>query len=616
MKRTISLALSLLLLLCLLPATAYAGGGGAALIWSEDFSTDPSEGWIFYDGNDDGYGFAWNSEKGSVESGVIVGIGLLPDVPQPGYDYLITPVIALREDEDVLSYDVSLIGHSMDVGYEIFVCPADDVSADESFFRTLRKPIYSDIGYAFAGGDWFGKKLDLTAWAGQSVRLVFRQRADVQNCSLALDNFFIYWNEPDEILDKVTAFDVPEPRIDRKVSECSDSAIVLPDGANYEVVPGSLRYYLIKDELWHDFNGTFQPKGEYVLSFQVKAKPGNTVDASGIASVNGKWARFIPEGSDLVRVEAYYSRLPDALDAVDITVSLPLAGRTPVREDGTTADPAKCVLLDHAFLKLDADGNPIEPLEGEAFELDKSYRIVVLLEPAEGWVFSNRTMVTSNGLAAQMNMTYEFEGYQVFSVDVTVDHVLFTDIPGHKWYTDAVAFCYWKGCMTGTGEYTFNPKGSLTRAMIVTILSKIDGADLSGYTGSHFSDVDPGKWYAKAVEWAYQNGYTSGTSEGIFSPNKPLNRQTLATFLYSYTNLKYGALEEDGWAELSDYPDGDRVSGWAATAMRWAISNNLISGTTGADGQLYLNPKGTASRAQVAVIVMKYCQYLDDCFAG
>ena len=614
MKRTISLALALVLLLCLLPATVYAGGGGAARIWNEDFNTD-IEDWVAIDGNNDGYGFVWNSEHCCVQSGGIVGMGLLPPEPQDGYDYLISPRISLREDEDVLSYDVRVVGGNPDVRYDLFVAVNGMILDQTENVPVLRNPVYGDSGYSFLGGDWFTRTLDLSAYEGNQVQLVFRLQSKTGGGTMELDNLSIYWNEPDEILDKVTAFDVPEPRIGRKVSDCDWSSIVLPDTANYELVPNSLRYYYIEDELVRPFDGTFQPQGEYTLSFEVKAKSGNTVSESGIASVNGKWARFISSDSDVVRVEAYFSRLPNALDAVDVTVTPPLAGRVPVWEEGHTADPAKCTLLDHAFLELKDNGDPSGELpEGKAFELNKRYRIAVLLSPAEGWGFSEQTQVTINGLPAQMNMTLEQEGLQVYSVDVTVDHVAFTDVLGSQWYANAVLYCYQHGYLAGTGAYTFSPDADFTRAMFVTVLAKIDGADLSGYTGSSFTDVPADTWYSKPVEWAFRNGYTSGTGDGLFSPNMPLTRETLATFLYSYTKKAYApGLDDEDWADLSAYPDGDQVSAWASNAVRWAVYHGFINGVP-ADGQVWLRPNAAATRAQVAQIIMKYCKYMENSY--
>ena len=111
-----------------------------------------------------------------------------------------------------------------------------------------------------------------------------------------------------------------------------------------------------------------------------------------------------------------------------------------------------------------------------------------------------------------------------------------------------------------------------------------------------------GKWYSKTVEWAVKNGYTTGTGNNCFSPDAPITRETLAQFLYNYT-MKKGkdvTVSED----LSGYTDAGDISGWAVNAVKWAVEKGLISGTSAAT----ISPKNTATRAQVALIIMKYVE--------
>ena len=192
---------------------------------------------------------------------------------------------------------------------------------------------------------------------------------------------------------------------------------------------------------------------------------------------------------------------------------------------------------------------------------------------------------------------------QVFADDVVVEEpaeLPFIDVPDGKWFTSAVRFCYEKGYMNGVGDGKFNPGGTFTRAMFVQVLAKIDGVDLTPYTGSSFNDVKAGKWYAKATQWAYMTGYASGTGNGYFSPNAPVTREMLAQFLYNYSK-KLG-FDVSKTADLSAYTDADKISPWAKKGMSWAIANELITGTTATT----LNPKGNASRSQVALIVKKF----------
>lgn len=183
----------------------------------------------------------------------------------------------------------------------------------------------------------------------------------------------------------------------------------------------------------------------------------------------------------------------------------------------------------------------------------------------------------------------------------------FDDVANGKWYYDAVEYCYMNKLMNGIGEKLFNPYGTVTRAMFVTILAKVDKADTSAYTGMSFADIAEGKWYSSAVEWAYKNGYSSGIgadASGVptFAPNGEVSRQMLATFLLTYSRQKGYSCA--GRADLSAYTDAVDISSWAQESMRWAVDSGLISGTT----LTTLEPKSIASRAMVAVIIRQYVE--------
>ena len=178
--------------------------------------------------------------------------------------------------------------------------------------------------------------------------------------------------------------------------------------------------------------------------------------------------------------------------------------------------------------------------------------------------------------------------------------VSFTDVPEGKWYSEAVKLCYEKGFMNGTGNNKFSPDGSFTRGMFVQVLSKIDGVNLEPYAGSSFSDVNAKDWYAKATMWAHMTGYASGTGNNKFSPKSGVTRETLAQFLFNYSRRL--GFDVSMRANLSSYKDASKISAWAKDAVSWAVACGLIQGTSATT----LSPKNTASRAQVALIIMKY----------
>ena len=179
----------------------------------------------------------------------------------------------------------------------------------------------------------------------------------------------------------------------------------------------------------------------------------------------------------------------------------------------------------------------------------------------------------------------------------------FKDVPYGKWYTNGVLYCYRNGYMSGTSATTFAPNSSFTRAMFVTVLAKIDKANTDTYDGSSFNDVPVGKWYSKPIQWAFKNGYASGLGGGKFGPNNPVTREQLAQFLYNYTQKK--RYSTTGSVSLDGFPDGNKVSNYAKNAAAWAVGNGLISGVK-VGNTVYLQPKGTATRAQVALIVKNY----------
>ena len=181
----------------------------------------------------------------------------------------------------------------------------------------------------------------------------------------------------------------------------------------------------------------------------------------------------------------------------------------------------------------------------------------------------------------------------------------FGDVPEGKWFTEGALYCFAKGYMSGTSGTEFSPNVVMNRAMFATILAKIDGAELDGYVGSSFKDVPEGKWFSKPIEWAFQTGYASGIGNGMFGPNNPVTRETLAQFLYNYSQKKGYDVSES--ADISGYPDVGTVSGWATNAVKWAIKVGLISGV-GVGDEVYIQPKANATRAQVAVIVKNYDQ--------
>ena len=187
----------------------------------------------------------------------------------------------------------------------------------------------------------------------------------------------------------------------------------------------------------------------------------------------------------------------------------------------------------------------------------------------------------------------------------------FRDMPAPSiWSHAGLDYCIYHGYIAGTSAATVTPDGECTRAMIVSILYRVQGepAKVNGYElkklAAPFDDVERGRWYTDAIWWAKLTGVVSGMSPSTFAPDDPITRAQLAVILYNYTKqFAPESLTETG--SLAGFPDAGSVPSWARTAMAWAVGNGLISGV-GENGVSYLRPEGCATRAQVATILMNY----------
>ena len=182
----------------------------------------------------------------------------------------------------------------------------------------------------------------------------------------------------------------------------------------------------------------------------------------------------------------------------------------------------------------------------------------------------------------------------------------FTDVKSSSWYYDAVRICNENGLFKGTTETTFGTSIGMDRAMLVTVLAAGDESfDADKYTTSSFSDIRDGSWYMTAVEWANEKGIASGIADGAFGPKNTVTRQELALMLMKYAEYKGMDITVSEETDISSYPDANTVSSWATDAVKWAVQNGLISGTAQGD-KVMLSPKGTATRATVAQIMVKF----------
>lgn len=239
-------------------------------------------------------------------------------------------------------------------------------------------------------------------------------------------------------------------------------------------------------------------------------------------------------------------------------------------------------------------------------------RVTITVRPNSGYELDELTVLDEDGdevrLTQRTDTTYTFhmpDGKVTVEAAFTLaqtqtPQTTFADVPASAWYYDAVEYVYENGLMSGVSGGWFAPNDTLTRAMLVQTLYAMEGRPAAASAG--FADVASGDWYASAVNWAAANGVVSGVSETGFGPNNALTREQLALILYRFA--QYKGYDVTGTSDLTAYADGSSVSGWAAEAMSWAVNAGLISGVGGNQ----IAPTGTATRAQVAQILMNFCE--------
>ena len=245
----------------------------------------------------------------------------------------------------------------------------------------------------------------------------------------------------------------------------------------------------------------------------------------------------------------------------------------------------------------------------------KGTTVAITVKPDDGYELDELTVTDKDG--DSIKLKDKGDGRFTFTMPaskVTVEAVftaleqeeeqpLFSDVAEDDWYYDAVAYVAENGIMSGTDGSRFSPNGTLTRAMLSQILYAMeDKPAVSG--AATFSDVAAGAWYADAVNWTEAQGIVAGMGENSFAPDAPVTREQLSLILYGYA--RYKGYDTSASVSLSGYADRDSVAVWAADSMGWAVSEGLISGRPGG----YLDPAGTAIRAEVAQILMNFCEDL------
>lgn len=259
---------------------------------------------------------------------------------------------------------------------------------------------------------------------------------------------------------------------------------------------------------------------------------------------------------------------------------------------GFANGPATSARFDHLQgLAADADGTMCV-----ADTLNRAIRII-----RDGRVYTVMTGVTPRGMAIQNGSIYAADLLSGNLVDAKLPTGSYADVPADAWYGSYVKETTLRGLINGTDSNRFSPQLKLDRAMFVTVLSRLhsytDGTVVIDGDET-FPDVAEGIWYAASARWAADNGIVTGM-DGAFAPTAAVTREQLATMLYRYAKAR--GLDVSASAELDVFSDADSVSGWAVSAMRWAVAAGVVGGENG-----LLRPDVPATRAEAVTIVIRF----------
>lgn len=236
--------------------------------------------------------------------------------------------------------------------------------------------------------------------------------------------------------------------------------------------------------------------------------------------------------------------------------------------------------------------------------------------PDKGWELDTLTVTDSRG--REIDLTDKGDGVYSFTmparrVEIEVsfreivvepEHLPFTDVPEDAWYAEAVRYVYEHGLMAGTSGSAFSPEGATTRGQIVTILWRMAGSPVVNYA-MDFEDVDPAAYYGEAIRWAASEGIVGGYGNGLFGTNDPITREQFAAMLYRFAQEQGYDVSIGENTNILSYTDVANLSEYAIPATQWAVGAGIINGT--GDGST-LSPQGTATRAQLAVMLMRFCE--------
>ena len=245
---------------------------------------------------------------------------------------------------------------------------------------------------------------------------------------------------------------------------------------------------------------------------------------------------------------------------------------------------------------------------------EKGATITITLSPDKGYKLDKLTVTDGSGKSVstvkKSDTVYTFTmpasavkvGVSYVKATETPSKTKFNDVSANDWFASAVDYVTGKGMMNGTADNTFSPKANTTRGMVVTVLYRLENQPST--SAASFTDVDSGAYYANAVAWANANGIVSGYGSGKFGPNDKVTREQLAAILYRYAQYKKYDVSVGEDTNILSYNDAQSISSYAIPAIQWACGAGVVTGKSGSK----LDPKGNATRAEVAAMLMRFCE--------
>ena len=368
-----------------------------------------------------------------------------------------------------------------------------------------------------------------------------------------------------------------------------------------------------------DATYTFKATGDRTLTAKFEKKvTGVTLNTETLELFTGGSATLTAtvEPSDAANQNVTWASSDPSVATVDAAGKVTAVGAGTATITVTTVDGGKTAACTVTVRPDIPPANPnyritVEATQGGTVTADPTAAkagTTVTLTPVPHRGYQVGTVAVTDRFGDPVAVTEQADGTYTFTmpngqVTVTVTFaeapLPFPDVTEGDWFYDAVRYAYETGLMDGVGDNLFAPNSETTRAQLVTILHRLAGEPEPG-GDSGFSDVETGTWYTDAVAWAAQNGIVNGVSDTEFAPGDDITREQLAAILYRYA--AYQGYDVSQRADLSGFGDASSISGYAQEALSWAHAQGLVLGFE--DGSL--RPQGTASRAQIAAVLMRF----------